>query len=592
MDHSQPECQLERRPGPYPTVLKSDEQEIRLFTLLPGAWDSPICGELHNDRLTNGPEYAALSYVWGDASDTAAISLNGHTHAATRNLQIALRHLREIYGRLVMWVDALCINQSDDTEKSAQVSMMGEVYSRAQNVIVWAGEATESSDAMMTALDGNEFDHISETIYHKWRSTIWDFEERPWFTRVWVLQEIVLAPRDAVLVCGLKFTSWSSFATTWIELDRLYFQELGFDVLEADQSELAIGAVPKIDRLKQEYARRSFTFENLAKFTRDLEASDQRDCVYALRALLREEERQLLQVDYTKATWKVFAQAMRLVLQGTDNTIQFPSWLNFHSDAALIEGLPTWVHDFANSAKSYKHGNNARSATRAWPAETMRGADGERYLGHGEFSSDMRFLSIKCLLIDTVTDILAFGKKADVFLHQLADADPFLSAAIEKARDPDATMPGLKQYAFREPLWRVICSDRDVIGPVPAPDSFGAFFEMLSHSENGRSLRERLVEERELQSYKCILDVFVQRRTLLTTARGLYGMGGPGVEAGDVLCIAFGARYMLILRPPAFHDGTHYRLIGAAYIAGIMDGEIIRDYYETGLMEAQTVTIE
>lgn len=509
----------------------------------------------------------------------------------TRNLEIALRHLREVFGRLTLWIDALCINQCDDAEKGVQVSMMGEVFSRAQKVIIWVGEATASSDAMMTALNGIDFDDISEAVYEHWKATFKEFEKRPWFTRAWVLQEIVLAREGSSLVCGLQSTSWASFAAVWWDLNKYFARQLGFDGSKSEVT--ATSVVAKFHRLRKEYVKHSFDFEYLIRFTNDLEASNPRDHVYALRALLHEEQRQFLQVDYTKPTWRVFAEAMQLVLHRTGGAVRFPVWLNFHGGMTPIEGLPTWVHDLTGPRRS--NGSTAtRSANHAWPAESMSGSDGgKRYLGHAGISHDMRMLSLRCLVVDTVTDTLAFGNTAEVYLHQMADSEAFLSAALGKVTDANAAMPDLKQYASREPIWRIISSNEGVHGgPGPAPDSFKILFWMLSHLDDVKSLRPRLNRIREFQLYTAALDKWIRGRTLLTTAHGLYGMGPPGVKAGDVLCIAFGARYVLILRPSAFHDGTHYRLVGAAYSAGIMDGEIIRDFYDKGWMDAQTVTIE
>ncbi|KAL1887596.1 hypothetical protein Sste5346_010097 [Sporothrix stenoceras] len=93
--------------------------------------------------------FYALSYVWGDPLDTLPILVNGLTFYATRNLVEALRHvpLVEPRCRNGFWVDAVCVNQSDNHEKRAQVSMMRDIYSGAYETLAWLGSADSQSRA-------------------------------------------------------------------------------------------------------------------------------------------------------------------------------------------------------------------------------------------------------------------------------------------------------------------------------------------------------------------------------------------------------------------------------------------------------------
>jgi hypothetical protein len=67
----------------------------------------------------------------------------------TENLHSALRQLRQTENHRILWVDAVCINQSDDVEKGRQVALMGEIYKRASSVLVWLAPASfETSKAL------------------------------------------------------------------------------------------------------------------------------------------------------------------------------------------------------------------------------------------------------------------------------------------------------------------------------------------------------------------------------------------------------------------------------------------------------------
>ena|SRR5438045_831816 len=109
------------------------ERQIRLVTLEPGAWLDRICCSIDTISFDGQPIYEALSYVWGDPENRRPIQLNDHLFEVTENLWMVLRRLRDHAIRRVLWVDAICINQTDNEEKSQQVAMMGR-YTEAANV--------------------------------------------------------------------------------------------------------------------------------------------------------------------------------------------------------------------------------------------------------------------------------------------------------------------------------------------------------------------------------------------------------------------------------------------------------------------------
>ncbi|PVH83426.1 HET-domain-containing protein, partial [Cadophora sp. DSE1049] len=116
--------------------------EIRLLILQPARSrvDSPPKWQMKHARLSENPQYEALSYVWDQASYEEERNASSQEGFAT-NLSRALRHLRRVDepGGRVLWIDALCVNQKDTNERNHQVTQMGEIYSHAENVIVWLG---------------------------------------------------------------------------------------------------------------------------------------------------------------------------------------------------------------------------------------------------------------------------------------------------------------------------------------------------------------------------------------------------------------------------------------------------------------------
>lgn len=127
---------------------------IRLLRLLPNQHENaPIHCELFEFPLqtsTKGTHaYEALSYVWGCPKDPLPIFVGAQGLTVTRNLHMVLLHLRDPHVERVLWIDAICINQQDLSERGRQVQTMAHVYAKATRVVVWLGDATDDSDQAM-----------------------------------------------------------------------------------------------------------------------------------------------------------------------------------------------------------------------------------------------------------------------------------------------------------------------------------------------------------------------------------------------------------------------------------------------------------
>ncbi|KAK0649698.1 heterokaryon incompatibility protein-domain-containing protein [Cercophora newfieldiana] len=119
----------------------SPSTSIRLLYLLPRrCWPringEPVAvGELINFAVDQTPPYVALSYTWGDPNARTPIFIGTSCFHVTNNLAVALSYLAEEENTLILWVDAICINQADDAEKNTQVRRMGPIYRSAAVVL-------------------------------------------------------------------------------------------------------------------------------------------------------------------------------------------------------------------------------------------------------------------------------------------------------------------------------------------------------------------------------------------------------------------------------------------------------------------------
>ena len=215
---------------------------FRLLRVLKGLDDDPIQCQLFESKIPSSEDisnYAALSYTWGSTSKPCGLIINHSKMAVTKNVYLALRDLRYRDKDRILWVDALSINQSDENERGQQVQQMGSIYSKAERVIIWLGEATYDTDYVMCymkQLEEESAKHPSgnqrqQEISHQqwvgiWLAVIRDLTpdqrgllveglqsllHRNWFKRVWVIQETSNA-RAADIVCGSKSVSASIFA--------------------------------------------------------------------------------------------------------------------------------------------------------------------------------------------------------------------------------------------------------------------------------------------------------------------------------------------------------------------------------------------
>ncbi|KAL9045628.1 MAG: hypothetical protein Q9214_001358 [Letrouitia sp. 1 TL-2023] len=124
----------------YEALAKlAGQQSFRVMTLLPGKAYDPISCEMQVYDLSSAPDYEALSYCWGK-DEEAYISISGRALRVTRNLKKALTYLRRKNRPRKLWIDSICINQSDNDEKSLQVLLMRDIYRRATRTVVWLSE--------------------------------------------------------------------------------------------------------------------------------------------------------------------------------------------------------------------------------------------------------------------------------------------------------------------------------------------------------------------------------------------------------------------------------------------------------------------
>jgi hypothetical protein len=299
--------------------LKLERPAIRLMQLCRGEGPELECHlfDAWFDDDESLIPYEALSYVWGSLDTTHHINIGDTRLGITENLHEALTHLRLPDEDRIMWVDAICIDQKNVHERSHQVQQMGRIYKTAQNVVFWLGAATYDTDVAMESV--RKLQEASNRIScQSWGpddpqwTQLWDFvklglrarfpgledaqeagmrelRRRPWFRRVWILQEVANA-RRAVVQCSKKSVRAGLFALAprlMMLEDDLHFTSV-------------LDIMPGSLRPTSWWAQSSELY-TLLRRSRGASSSDPRDLVYALLGMASDLDlHPSVRADYTK----------------------------------------------------------------------------------------------------------------------------------------------------------------------------------------------------------------------------------------------------------------------------------------------------
>ncbi|KAF2845081.1 HET-domain-containing protein [Plenodomus tracheiphilus IPT5] len=251
------------------------------------SWDPP---QFHVYTVSMKPEepYIALSYVWGNERDAKYIVyINDEAHAVSSNLYHFICYFRSFpgpaRGNQALWIDQLCIDQSNRDERSETVRFMADIYREAAFVVSWLG-----IDPGMTAA-------ALEFELHKSANALTTLLQNGYFTRLWVVQEVLLA-RKVHVMCGY----------TWLRMSHM---EEWSRLHEKEMSGVRNSALYLLwDSVHNRFNRRLEQCIERYSFNG---CTDPHDRVYALLGLVKKEEQ--IPVDYAKSVEEVFRDVFELI---------------------------------------------------------------------------------------------------------------------------------------------------------------------------------------------------------------------------------------------------------------------------------------
>jgi len=278
----------------------------------------------------------ALSYCWGDLKDKIDITVNDLEVFVTANLHAALRRLRAERIEFV-WVDFLCINQQDTEERSIQIGRMGTIFRKAKQVAVWLGDEQdiEEDDIAFLSTEGAKMAHHALSVPA--RRALTQLLSRPYWTRVWIIQELAAAS-SIIILCGRHKLSWEIFS-----------DDLHTDFVAAVDETASNEVETRFQKIRE------FRTDRLApKPIRLLEAlyrsqyalsTDARDKLYALLGLVFDGDSLIPEPNYNLSIEESYTDfSLALIEKG------FP--LDFiylrSSNRGTNSSLPSWVVDWRN----------------------------------------------------------------------------------------------------------------------------------------------------------------------------------------------------------------------------------------------------
>ncbi len=457
--------------SPKSEMAQYPNQEISslLYTSLPTAGDKGHFIRLISVALDVGTEvqcrldavplaeatsrqYYALSYVWGDATDTEIIKVNGHNFHATKNLVAALRQLKasHSYETGALWVDAICINQADISERSSQVKIMDQIYKNATEVLCWLGGEDESSVVAMRLLnvlsqDIHETPEMTENGESLGFTPLKDpfyldnirqlpqesilslslFSQRPYWTRIWTLQEMVLAG-PCKLICGDQscYLQHIEDIVDWVHHPPVEAMILagepptgvpaevwGFVTWLYRNSQISL-PVMEVWSMRRTLALRDHSAHqmtiNFLSFTRTRKATDIRDKLYGLSGICDIG----VDIDYSMEPRTLFTRFAAQLFTTSSDIVYLLKYAGI-SRASAVPNLPTWVPDWVH------HGHTAQGLF-----EASTGSPSSARLVNVE-DDELRVSGVQLDTIQEVLPVYPIATQEDEF-HDVARITEFL----------------------------------------------------------------------------------------------------------------------------------------------------------------------
>lgn len=476
-------------------------------------------------------------------------------------------------------MDAICINQDDNKERSSQVQQMMDIYTNAEQVVMWLGPESDDSHLFFELFQELRIKGISKSSVlsslqdirdqEKWMAFV-NFCGREYWSRLWIVQEVISTSKNVIYI-GNNSLPWEEFG----KLVKLITTDLRSFWSSFDFMSISVGGnstnarLVDIELLYDLYNKsqrgRDINLGELLKKTRRYKCSEPRDKVYGLIGLSCDYQRGDFEINYQLPISEVFTNAARfaMVNAGTLNLI-----LEVQDTPSNL-GLPSWVPDW--TMRTGKAGLSSRL--------------GPHYVASGNkeaavtYSLDKRSVSITGCKLGRVDILGAPYTEQRTIPPFTAPMKETILQWLKLALDSKLILSGADTKLWTsgriDSFWRTLIGNRikgqaeldvdycrmmfDVArGAIPCPnDSLDMDVDKAFHD---------FVSPLASQ-----MNDIIYKRRFFTSGREIIGVCPLKTEVGDYAVVLFPCDHPVILRK----DGEHWILQGEAYVHGFMNGEVV-----------------
>lgn len=585
---------------PLPTA-----NHIRLLILDPDVEDlvpdaeDLVCGFIFSKPLSSAPNYVALSYTWGGEKKSQVLRTLDGVLPITGNLHAALRKIASSSkAPLVIWADAICIDQSNNQEKVHQIQLMRQIYEKAEEVAAFLGESEEDSVVakdLILKLGQTKFDAEADRpagfkdlercglpgLEDEAWAALHRFMRRPWFRRVWIVQECVVA-KHVQMYCGdwtAPFDIFMILVVKSIELNLPILRVNHGNLDETGRYEASRGysCLLALTRLRRKYQLGwQEDLLSLLKQCRATEATRARDNFFALLGLSKDSGDPRLIPDYDESFEEVCLRYTKFLMSSND-----PLTLLSLAAPTLAESqFPSWYPDWTK-------------ITRRPPLAEIHDAQREPIYHTATNSPAMAKLDQNGRLLTVrgaVFQSLAFAGHDS--WSQLSN-EPVQTSLLLIWMDMQRACAGMTAYPTGQPpaeaLWGAMTMGRETNGgeeaiTVATTASYAAarkYFESMPTPAVALAPRISGGQQSMFRLFQAAEVAFVRMGDALVGWKfgflrsGYIGMVPLPAQTGDIVAILAGARVPFVLRRAPGSDPNRYLLVGECYIQGIMLGEAL-----------------
>ncbi|PVH68035.1 HET domain-containing protein [Cadophora sp. DSE1049] len=597
-----------------------------------------LSGTLKSVKLNDTPPYFALSYAWDKQTQNVPLQVDGQVLSVSPSLRDAIRRLQWLTTEDAaldtpvkwVWIDRICINQEDFSERSRQVQLMSSIYSQAIKTLIWLGPDFESCSAAWQLIDqiyillqrenpgatvaaDIPFQMYSDRNHEATGLPAWDDElwrhlrklfELPWFTRSWIIQEVAVSRDDPIILHGQHRYQWHrlGWASSWLRRN-------GYLRLAQIPNQMQnVDTIFNIGRSGTRWRLDALLVATSIK----CHATDQRDKVYALLGLAAENHclpsvPDALRANYELEVAQVYTRVALFLVREykTLSVLTRASGVSGDASQALrkykFERLPSWVPNWCDFAVMER--DVAKSLSWLFPPNNANAAT----LGFPEHYNASSRLPAKVFESPDQSVLRLSGLKADIVVSSTQFADklwPSGGHAREYAfqRLWKATLPFLPESksltAWIASWIKATTAEQYLLSGSSAEqilkDGSAYLLDILSRHEHQQigsttqgggqdiiGLLRELSMGGDPESYSSLASNFCLNRRFIITSKGCIGIGPEETQSGDLVSVIFGGGVPYILRK----QETGFVFVGESYIHGLMSGEAVQAWQRGDLAE-------